>query len=47
MFNYLKRYFDKKNLKDQNYAYLFDEYEGDEYVCFDCETTGLNPKKMR
>jgi len=45
MFNYLKRYFDKKNLKDQNYAYLFDEYEGDEYVCFDCETTGLNPKK--
>lgn len=45
MFESIKRYFDKKSLKDQNYAYLFDEYEGDEYLCFDCETTGLDPKK--
>lgn len=44
MFNALKQYFNKKNLKDKNYTYLFDKYDGDEYVCFDCETTGLNPK---
>jgi DNA polymerase-3 subunit epsilon len=45
MFNKIKNYFSKKNLKDEKYSYLFDEYEGDEYVCFDCETTGLSPKK--
>lgn len=44
MFDSIKRYFNRKNLKDQNYAWLFDEYQGDEYVCFDCETTGLDPK---
>ena len=45
MINIIKKYFNKKNLKDEKYEYLFDPYEGDEYVCFDCETTGLNPKK--
>lgn len=45
MFEAIKKYFNKKNLKDDSYLYLFDKYEGDEYVCFDCETTGLNPKK--
>lgn len=35
----------KKNLKDENYIHLFDEPPHDEYVCLDCETTGLNPKK--
>lgn len=45
MFEGIKKYFNRKKLKDENYAYLFDEYEGDEFVCFDCETTGLNPKK--
>ncbi len=44
MFNSIKQYFNKRSLKEQNYAYLFDRYEGDEYVCFDCETTGLDPK---
>jgi len=44
MLNKIKQYFNKKNLKDDKYSYLFDEYNGDEYVCFDCETTGLNPK---
>jgi DNA polymerase III subunit epsilon len=44
MFEAIKRYFNKKNLEDQKYAYLFDPYNGDEYVCFDCETTGLDPK---
>ena len=45
MFNKIKQYFNKKNLTDEKYSYLFEEYDGDEYVCFDCETTGLNPKK--
>ncbi|MGB5868536.1 MAG: 3'-5' exonuclease [Arcobacteraceae bacterium] len=45
MFKKIKQYFNKKKLLDENYSYLFDEYEGDEYVCFDCETTGLNPRK--
>ncbi len=44
MFKNIKNYFNKKNLKDDKYSYLFDKYDGDEYVCFDCETTGLNPK---
>lgn len=42
MFGSIKNYFNKRNLRDQNYAYLFDSYHGDEYVCFDCETTGLD-----
>jgi DNA polymerase-3 subunit epsilon len=45
MFRSIKQHFNKKNLKDSRYKYLFDEYHGDELVCFDCETTGLNPKK--
>ena len=44
MFNKIKKHFNKKKLNDAKYEYLFDEYEGDELVCFDCETTGLNPK---
>ncbi|MBD3841370.1 MAG: 3'-5' exonuclease [Campylobacterales bacterium] len=44
MFETLKRSWNKKNLKDTNYNFLFEPYKGDEYVCFDCETTGLNPK---
>lgn len=34
-----------RNLKDNNYLHLFDKPPHDEYVCLDCETTGLNPKK--
>lgn len=34
----------KQRLKNQDYAFLFDESSDDEVVCFDCETTGLNPK---
>lgn len=45
MFNNLKNYFNKRNLKDDSYSYLFQEYDDNEYVCFDCETTGLDPKK--
>lgn len=35
----------KSKLKDKKYLYLFDEEPNDEYVCLDCETTGLSPKK--
>lgn len=45
MFREIKNYFNKKNLKDKNYEFLFDEPIDNEYVCFDCETTGLDPKK--
>jgi DNA polymerase III subunit epsilon len=44
MFRIIQNYFNKKNLKNQDYLYLFDKPMEDEYVCFDCETTGLNPK---
>ncbi len=45
MFRNIKNYFNKRNLKDKKYLYLFDETNNEEYVCFDCETTGLDPKK--
>ena len=45
MFNKIKNYFNRKNLKDERFSYLFDKPLGDEFVCFDCETTGLNPLK--
>ena len=44
MFRTIKNYFNKKNLKDEKYLFLFDKPMEDEYVCFDCETTGLNSK---
>ncbi|RXJ66963.1 DNA polymerase III subunit epsilon [Halarcobacter ebronensis] len=45
MFKRIENYFNKKNLKDEKYLYLFEKPCCEEYVCFDCETTGLNPKK--
>lgn len=45
MFRSIKQYFNKRNLKDKKYEFLFDEPSDEEYVCFDCETTGLDPKK--
>lgn len=45
MFRSIKNYFNKKKLLDKKYLYLFDEPIEDEFVCFDCETTGLDPKK--
>lgn len=44
MFSLIKNHFNKKNLRDNKYLYLFDEPINNEFVCFDCETTGLNPK---
>lgn len=34
-----------KKLQDKKYEFLFETPPQDEYVCLDCETTGLNPKK--
>jgi DNA polymerase-3 subunit epsilon len=45
MFDALKRKLNRSRLKDEGYAFLFDEHEGDEMVVFDTETTGLDPKK--
>lgn len=45
MFNKIKNHFNKKSLKDQKYQYLFDSPHKDEYICFDCETTGLSVEK--
>jgi DNA polymerase III subunit epsilon len=42
MFRTIRNYFNQKNLKDPKYLFLFDKPNYDEFVCFDCETTGLN-----
>lgn len=47
MFETLKRKYLKSKLKDERFEFLFEPPLFDEYVAFDCETTGLNPKKMR
>jgi len=44
MFKKIKSHFNKKKLKDNRYLHLFDTPHLDEYVCFDCETTGLDVK---
>ena len=45
MIRVIKNYFNKRNLKNKDFLFLFEENTNDEYVCFDCETTGLDPKK--
>ncbi len=45
MFKRLKRNWNRKKLTDERFAFLFDEPAKDEFVVYDCETTGLNPKK--
>jgi len=44
MFKKIKNHYNKKKLKDIKYLYLFDKPHENEYVCFDCETTGLDKK---
>lgn len=44
MFESLKRKYLKSKLKDERFGFLFEPPFLDEYVAFDCETTGLNPK---
>lgn len=45
MFESLFRSWNRKNLLDPKYEWLFDSYTGDEVVVFDTETTGLDTKK--
>lgn len=45
MFRSIKNYYNKKGLKDEKFSFLFDKPHADEYVCFDCETTGLDVQK--
>jgi DNA polymerase-3 subunit epsilon len=45
MFKAIKQKFNRKNLTDERFSFLFDETQSDEVVVYDCETTGLNPKK--
>ncbi len=45
MLRNLKTWYSRNHLKDSNFSFLFDVPPGNEVVCFDCETTGLNPKK--
>ena len=47
-FGLFDNYFRNRNLsklKDKEYKFLFDESKSGEYVVFDTETTGLNPKE--
>jgi len=44
-FSNYKRSRNLSKLKDNDFKFLFDEYDNGEYVVFDTETTGLNPKK--
>lgn len=45
MFREITNYINKRKLKDGRFINLFDKPLDDEFVCFDCETTGLDPKK--
>lgn len=43
-YNKWKKNRNLSNLKDPNFSFLFEDDLSDEYVVFDTETTGLNPK---
>ena len=45
MFEKFFRNRNRKKLTDERFAFLFDEPHEDEYVVYDCETTGLDPEK--
>lgn len=45
MFERFKRAWNRRGLNDETYAWMFEQYVGDEVVVFDTETTGLNTKK--
>jgi len=45
MFNKFFKNWNRRKLKDKKYDFLFYDSIENEYVCLDCETTGLNPKK--
>ncbi|WP_404378787.1 3'-5' exonuclease [Caenispirillum salinarum] len=39
----MKRALSRRRLKDPDYAFLFEPDDSGEAVCFDCETSGLDP----
>lgn len=48
MFDFISKFKsdkNRKNLKDKNFEFLFEEDTSGEFVVIDTETTGLNPKK--
>ncbi|MCT7644955.1 3'-5' exonuclease [Aliarcobacter butzleri] len=45
MLKKILRNWNKKQLKNKKYDFLFETPPQNEYVSLDCETTGLNPKK--
>lgn len=45
MFDAFFRNWNRKKLKNKEFDFLFDEPILNEYVCLDCETSGLNPRK--
>lgn len=45
MLQRLKQKYKRSKLNNEDFAFLFDDAREDEYVSFDCETTGLNVKK--
>ena len=45
MFNKFFKNWNRKKLKNKKYDFLFDDPIPSEYVCLDCETTGLSPRK--
>ncbi len=45
MFKQWRRNRNKKRLKDERFSFLFDDASENEYIVYDTETTGLNPKK--
>ena len=45
MIRSLRRSLNRRRLRDEHYAHLFEPREDDEVVVLDTETTGLNPKK--
>lgn len=44
MLDRLRRAWHRRHLKDPAYLHLFDDYDGDEAVSLDCETTGLDAR---
>ncbi len=45
MLKSIKSFFNRRRLNDSSYAFLFEDYNSNEVVVFDTETTGLNPAK--
>jgi DNA polymerase III subunit epsilon len=45
MFEKWKQKWNRKHLTDERFSFLFEGVHEDEVVVYDCETTGLNPKK--